>query len=196
MNPVLFADGDWVKLLFFAMLFCGWVIKLVIKGVKDEQEPPRRGAPPSRRPQATTATRQSEQPREELDQFLEDLGIRKKEQAARTSSRPPSPPRQEKPRPAPRQKQRQDVSRRQLKSKLQDRRPEEIHSRIEDQHLHPTLGGLGQDAKNTAGRVVAPAAAANSVRPDAALLELFQNNDQLVRTIVVGEVLGKPLSLR
>lgn len=199
MNPVLFADADWFQLLVVVFVFFGWVIKHVIQGVKDE--PAKRAVKPAQRrpqPRPGVGADRAEKP-QELEQFLEDLGIRKREHGQQTPPRPQALPanQRRKPKPMPRPAQRpkpqpqpQDVSKRHLRSRLENRRPEEMHSALEDQHLQSSMK---DDLKVVR---ITDSTPANVVKKDIVLLDMVRQKDQLVRTFIVGEVLGKPLSLR
>lgn len=206
MNPVLLADGDWVQLLIVVAVFASWVIKHVVQGVREDAKPTARPVNvPQRRPQPQPEAQHPERPQEELDRFLEDLGIRKKDQKPRTASRPQAttaqtrrqPPQQKRQAPKqPEERRRQEVSKRHLRSRLENRRPEEMHSSLEDKHLELNVGTLAGTEGRTGAIPIGQASSGITIKRDQLLLEMLRDKDQLTRTFVMGEVFGPPISMR
>lgn len=203
--PLLFAarfDG-WIPVIVAIV----WVIISVLKNAGDtpENKPAQRQPQPAPRPRPPGQP----QPQNELEQFLQELGVKREEPAKPEPQRRASQSTQQRQqRQAQRQRKvdttpqepsvstpRATVQDRHLQSRLETRHQEVLHSDLESKKLvsEPNRNLVSSDLRQTSQ---APTEAPRRGQAARGLAFLVKDRKMLGQAFVLGEVLGKPLALR
>lgn len=186
--------GELLLPLLFLVVY-GVVHALRHAGENKKAPPPARRPPPRPvRPEMQAGGRPGapQDPRLELDRFLEELGVK----PAKPQAPPPpaKPNRRERARPratgayaestAPAAR----ASQRRFQSQLEERHADAVHSPIETQHVEVHV-------KPVAPSVVAAASAPAIARTagDVVLHRLLEDRPLLARAMILGTVLGSPV---
>lgn len=198
MDHLLFADGEWVVKVIIALVAVAfWAISNVLRNINQpgNDQANRRQPRPTPRPQQRRA---AAEPAKELEQFLEDLGVKKVKERKPTPQRPAPPTRRVEPKrtPEPAAAPQGAVRQRHLRSSIEDRHKDVIHSRLEQKHLESRVAqrSLAPDGETT----VDPSLFTGALRGrrDDALTTMLSDPHLLSRAFVLGEVLGPPLAVR
>lgn len=202
MDLVLFANGVWDVLVPIGVVVF-WIVASIFRGINETKAtaPKRAPAPPEKRPD----------PRKELERFLDELGAGKPAQkpalppekpikielpkpAVTSTPRAPKAPRPGKERRAP-SEPKVSVRDRHLHSRLEHRKSEEMHSRLETSHIESSLStafpGLSAPAEVPLATKKAAAIPTSQISTNVPL-----SQQELARAFVLSTVFGPPRALQ
>lgn len=202
MNYLLFAAADWVNVVVGIVAVVVWIVTNVYRGVSqtapEPRRPPRQPSPPRPPQQQPRPARPAAQ--RDLDQFLDELGVKRAPERRPTTLRP-QPRARRTPEPAAKVAEPQhqaSVSKRHLRSTLEARHKEAIHSTLESKHLASGVGSrqlISKDLSEVADSMARPAPSPAPLEPTALAVMPGGPND-LVRMVMMREILDLPLALR
>jgi hypothetical protein len=199
----LFANGIWDVLVPVGFVVF-WIVASIFRGINETKATaPKRNAapPPEKRPD----------PRKELERFLDELGAGKPAQkpapqpiekpirlelpkavaAPQRPAKPPKPPKEHR-----RTEAKSSVRDRHLHSRLEDRKREEMHSRLEQQHMEPTIGATRTPTERPPQLEVVVVAKEEPMGSGPALTNLPLKKTELARAFILSTVFGPPRALQ
>jgi len=203
MSVALFAAGNWFEIAMI-VAFLIWGAGRALESLQDQRKQANQKL---RRKPVPGEPRPEPDPRNELENFLQELGVKtqqrepqRREPAVRQPQRREGRKRRSQSQPQPvlqhtETVKRGTVSKHHLVSEIKDRHRETIHSQLEDEHLEthvaekPVVAEVFREAK--------PATAMQDIHGDQsdALRGMLQDGNQLTRAFILGQVLSSPVGL-